>query len=43
MDDIAEEITCYGVPTRDKKPYWQTSSIHYILRNEKYVGQALLQ
>ena len=43
MDDIAGEITCYEVPTRDKKPYWQTSSIHYILRNEKYVGQALLQ
>ena len=43
MDDIAEEITRYRVPTRDKKPYWQTSSIHYILRNEKYVGQTLLQ
>ena len=43
MEDIAEEISRCGVPTRDKKPYWQTSSIHYILRNEKYVGQTLLQ
>ncbi|MBM6887507.1 recombinase family protein [Pseudoflavonifractor phocaeensis] len=43
MDDIAKEVTEYGVPTRDKRPYWQISSIQYVLRNEKYIGQTLLQ
>lgn len=43
MGDIAKEISRYGIPTRDKTPYWQTTTIHYILRNEKYAGDALLQ
>ena len=43
MEDIAKEITRYGIPTRDKTPYWQTTSIHYILHNEKYAGDSLSQ
>jgi DNA invertase Pin-like site-specific DNA recombinase len=40
---IAAEITKLGISSRDGKPYWQQSSISYILRNERYVGNALLQ
>lgn len=43
MEDIAKEITRYGIPTRDKTPYWQTTSIQYILHNEKYAGDSLAQ
>ena len=43
MDDIACEVTKYGFPTRDKKPYWQVTSIRYVLCNEKYVGDSHLQ
>ena len=43
MEDIAKEITRYGISTRDKTPYWQTTSIHYILHNEKYAGDSLSQ
>ncbi len=42
-DEIAELVTKLGVPTRDGKDYWQHSTISYILRNERYVGDALLQ
>lgn len=42
-DEIAALVTTLGVPTRDGKGYWQHSSISYILRNERYVGDALLQ
>lgn len=35
MENIAKEITALGYPTRDKTPYWQLTSIQYILRNEK--------
>lgn len=42
-DEIAAMVTALGVPTRDGKGYWQHSSISYILRNERYVGDALLQ
>jgi len=42
-DEIAALVTTLGIPTRDGKDYWQHSSISYILRNERYVGDALLQ
>lgn len=42
-DEIAAMVTALGVPTRDRKGYWQHSSISYILRNERYVGDSLLQ
>lgn len=42
-DDIAEQVTALNVPTRDGKSKWQHSTITYILCNEKYVGDALLQ
>lgn len=41
--DIAEEVTNLGIPTRDGTPYWQQTTISYVLRNERYVGNALLQ
>lgn len=40
---IASKITSLGVPTRDGTPYWQCSTICYILQNERYAGNALLQ
>ena len=43
MDDIAKEVTAYGFPTRDKKPYWQVTSVRYVLCNEKYIGDSHLQ
>ena len=41
--DIAAEITKLGVPTRDGTPYWQYTTICYILQNERYAGNSLLQ
>ena len=34
--DIAAEITKLGIPTRDGTPYWQYTTICYILQNERY-------
>lgn len=42
-DEIAATVSNLGIPTRDGKDRWQHSSISYILQNEKYVGDALLQ
>lgn len=42
-ENIAQYITSLGVPTRDGRPRWQVSTVLYILRNERYVGDALLQ
>ena len=41
--DIAAEITKLGIPTRDGTPYWQYTTICYILQNERYAGNSLLQ
>ncbi len=41
--EMAEEITAMGIPSRDGRPYWQHSTILYVLRNEKYCGDALVQ
>ncbi len=41
--EIASEITSLGIPTRDKIPYWQHTTVCYVLQNEKYVGDSLLQ
>lgn len=41
--EIASEITRLGIPTRDKIPYWQHTTVCYVLQNEKYVGDSLLQ
>src|SRR5699024_4767336 len=43
MADIADEITQLGFPTRAGMPYWQYSTVYYILQNERYAGHALLQ
>ena len=31
--DIAEEVTNLGIPTRDGTPYWQQTTISYVLLN----------
>jgi len=43
LDWIAEQMTHHNIPTRDDKPYWQGSTIQYILKNEKYLGCTLCQ
>jgi len=42
-DEIAAAVTSLGVSTRDGHDYWQHSSIAYILSNERYAGDSLLQ
>lgn len=43
MDDIAEEVTGFHIPTRDKKPVWRATTIRHILQNERYAGYSVLQ
>ncbi len=43
MDKIAESLEAYGILTGAGKTKWWTSTINKILRNEKYIGDALLQ
>ena len=40
---IAEEVTMFGVPTRDGYDRWQRRTIRYILENERYAGDSMLQ
>ena len=42
QETIAKTLNQQGVPTREGTP-WYVSKIHYILTNEKYKGDALLQ
>lgn len=39
---IAEYINGLGIP-KENDPHWYPSSIRYILRNERYAGNAILQ
>ncbi len=41
--DIAASLTKMGLRTRDWKEQWNTFSVAYILKNEKYIGDALCQ
>ena len=43
LRDIAEGLELDGIKTGGKKSRWHLSTIHGILRNEKYIGDALLQ
>ena len=43
MQDIAEEVTALGIPTRDHQDRWQRITIRYILQNERYADDSLLQ
>lgn len=43
MDKIAAGLEADGILTGAEKPRWHTSTINKILRNEKYIGDALLQ
>ena len=40
---IADEMTKRGFLTREGKPYWQHTTVLYILKNEKYIGDALVR
>ncbi len=42
-DEIAEYINGLNIPTRDGNTVWRHSTIKYILQNERYAGNALLQ
>ena len=43
MDKIAKGLEANGILTGAGKTKWGTSTINKILRNEKYIGDALLQ
>lgn len=43
MDKIAAGLEADGILTGAGKPRWHTSTINKIFRNEKYIGDALLQ
>jgi DNA invertase Pin-like site-specific DNA recombinase len=40
---IKEELESEGISSGTGKKVWSTNAIRYILRNEKYIGDALLQ
>jgi len=42
-EEIASALTRMGLRTRDGKEQWNSFSVAYILRNEKYIGDALCQ
>lgn len=42
-DEIAAELSARGIPTRDGKEKWQYTTVDYMLKNERYIGDALLQ
>lgn len=39
---IAKKLNRMGIPTKQGNP-WEVNSLHYILRNEKYTGNLILQ
>lgn len=42
-DEIAAYINTLDIPTRDGNMVWRHTTIKYILQNERYAGNALLQ
>ena len=40
---IKRELEAEGIPSGTGKKVWSTNAIRYMLRNEKYIGDALLQ
>lgn len=43
INRIKEELEREGVPSSTGKPEWSVSALRYMLKNEKYIGDALLQ
>ena len=43
ITDIGKMVTLTGTPTKDGTPYWHHTAIAYVLQNEKYIGDALVQ
>lgn len=42
-NELAKELTAIGLPTRDGNSQWQCTTIDYLLKNERYMGDAILQ
>lgn len=42
QNSIVQELNRNGIPTREGTP-WHISRVHYILSNEKYIGDSLMQ
>jgi DNA invertase Pin-like site-specific DNA recombinase len=42
-DEIAADLTAQGIAARDGSPHWSKSTVSYILKNEHYMGDSLLQ
>ena len=43
LESIAKDLSRCGVPTKAGGPRWGMTAVGYILSNEKYVGDSLLQ
>lgn len=41
--EIARDLTTKGIPTKTGKEKWKSSSVAYILSNERYVGDCVYQ
>ena len=43
MDQIAAELNADGTPCKNGEVSWLYTAVSYILKNERYIGDALLQ
>ena len=43
MDQIAAELNAEGIPCKNGEVSWLYTSVSYILKSERYIGDALLQ
>lgn len=43
ITDLSKMMTLLGIPTREGTHHWSLTTITYMLQNEKYAGDALLQ
>lgn len=43
LEYIAEQLTTMSIPTKSGSMHWQQTGVSYIIKNEIYIGNALLQ
>ena len=43
LDQIADLLAKSGIPTGNGKKVWNRAAVAYIIRNEKYIGDSMLQ
>lgn len=43
LDQIADSLAKNGIPTGNGKTVWNRAAVAYIIRNEKYIGDSMLQ